>query len=162
MNQTFNLDEIFEMAEQIERNGAKFYAKAAEHTKLTSSKGLLLKLADMEAEHEKTFAKLRRRFSRKEWQTAATQPDDEAALYIRALADGYVFNVNDNPLDTLNGSQTMHNILRLAVKLEENSIIFYLGLKDITPQNFGRDLIEKIIKEEQAHIVMLSRELANL
>ena len=29
---TFNPDEIFEMAEQIERNGAKFYRKAAERT----------------------------------------------------------------------------------------------------------------------------------
>lgn len=30
MSFNFNADEIFEMAEEIERNGAKFYRKAAE------------------------------------------------------------------------------------------------------------------------------------
>lgn len=158
----FNADEIFEMAERIEKNGARFYRKAAENTELTSSKGLLLKLASMEDDHEHTFSKLRRKFARKEWQTEPVQPDDDVALYLRAIADGHVFNVKSNPVDDLTGNETLKDILKIAVGLEEDSIIFYLGMKDIVPQDMGGDFVDKIIKEERAHIVLLSRELAKL
>ena len=39
----FNADDIFEMAEQMERNGAKFYRTAAESSGAGSAKDLLLK-----------------------------------------------------------------------------------------------------------------------
>lgn len=162
MSIEFNIDEIFEMAERIERNGAMFYRKAAENTELTSSKGLLLKLAKMEDDHEHTFTKMRSRYSSSEWQNDPIQPDDEVALYLRAIADGHVFNVRTNPVDDLTGNETMEQILRTAIKLEEDSIIFYLGMKDIVPDDLGRQHMDKIIKEERAHIVILSRELANL
>jgi rubrerythrin len=44
------------MAEQIERNGYKFYKTAAENVTDSESKGFLLKLADMESLHEAYFA----------------------------------------------------------------------------------------------------------
>lgn len=158
----FNADEIFEMAEKIEKNGAMFYRKAAENTELTSVKGLLLKLASMEDDHEHTFTKLREKYSRKEWQTDAFQPDDEVALYLRAIADGHVFNVKSNPVDRLTGNETMKDILKIALGLEEDSIVFYLGLKDMISPDMGGEFVEKIIKEERAHIVLLSRVLAAL
>ncbi len=55
----FNADEIFEMAEQLERNGSKFYRTAAETVTLPEESALLLKLAAMEDEHEKTFQRMR-------------------------------------------------------------------------------------------------------
>jgi len=45
MSITFNADEIFEIAEEIERNGAKFYRDAAQNAKNASIKELLLDLA---------------------------------------------------------------------------------------------------------------------
>ena len=54
----FDADEIFEMAEQIEHNGAKFYRKAAEPI-AGGNRDLLLRLAVMEDEHERTFAGMR-------------------------------------------------------------------------------------------------------
>jgi len=55
LTQYFNADEIFEMAEQIERNGAKFYRRAAEQVTSPDGSELLLNLAVMEDVHEKTF-----------------------------------------------------------------------------------------------------------
>jgi len=52
MGYDFNADEIFEMAEQIERNGASFYRKSAESIDDPAEKKLLLDLAAMEDEHE--------------------------------------------------------------------------------------------------------------
>ena len=44
MSITFNADEIFEMAEQIERNGATFYREAAGNTLDADVKEMLLSL----------------------------------------------------------------------------------------------------------------------
>ena len=60
MSITFNAFEIFEIAEQIERNGAKFYRRAAEYIGDKKTKQTLLELADMEDDHEKTFIEMRK------------------------------------------------------------------------------------------------------
>ena len=59
MSFEFSANEIFEMAEQLERNGAKFYRTSAEGVKDPASRDLLQSLADMEDTHEKTFASMR-------------------------------------------------------------------------------------------------------
>ena len=91
MGYDVNADEIFEMAEQIERNGASFYRKAAESIDDPAGKKLLLNFAAMEDEHEKTFAALRKDLSEKEKTATTFDPEGEAALYLRALADVRVF-----------------------------------------------------------------------
>jgi hypothetical protein len=52
-------DEIFEMAEQIERNGARFYRRAAQGFTDSRGRQLMLDLATMEDQHEKVFAGMR-------------------------------------------------------------------------------------------------------
>jgi len=162
MSKDFNIDEVFEKAERIERNGAAFYHKAAGNTELITAKGLFLKLAAMEEEHERTFNRLRAKFVSKEWQYEVYQPDSEVELYLRAIADGYVFTVDKNPADTLTGRETVGEVLRIAIRAEEDSIIFYLGLKDLVTEEKGGKYIDNIIKEERGHIVLLCRELASL
>ena len=55
MSIDFNADEVFEIAEQIERNGAKFYRTSAKNISDVNNKNFLIQLAEMEDEHEKTF-----------------------------------------------------------------------------------------------------------
>ena len=59
MDGAFNHDEILEIAEQIERNGARFYRRAAECIEQPKAHHLLLTLAGMEDEHEQAFAAIR-------------------------------------------------------------------------------------------------------
>jgi rubrerythrin len=152
----FNADEIFEMAEQIERNGASFYRKAAESIDDPAGKKLLLNFAAMEDEHEKIFAALRKDLSEKEKTATTFDPEGEAALYLRALADVRVFF--EKKIDT----SSMEKILREAILAEKDSIIFYLGMKEMVPENFGKTKIDAIIKEEMAHIKLLSGKLVAL
>ncbi len=159
----FNADEIFLLAQRIERNGAEFYRKAAEIIKPGSpAEQLLLGLAAMEDEHLETFIEMRRSMSQSEWQSAVFSGDDEVAAYIQAMADGYVFNVEENPAAELKGGETLERILKIAIRLEQESIMFYLGLRDMVPEKFGRDRVDAIIGEEKRHIITLSRELAAL
>ena len=48
---------------------------------------------------------------------------------------------------------------QLQILAEKDSIVFYLGMKEIVPENLGKTKIDQIIKEEMAHIKLLSKEL---
>ena len=159
MSITFNAFEIFEMAEQIERNGVNFYRKAAQSISDARVKKTLLTLADMEVEHEAIFAAMRKGLSDESKELRVFDPDNEMALYLQAMAGGHVFNLKKDPSEQLSGSETEEDILRLAISAEKDSIIFYLGLKDFVPARAGKDKVEAIIREEMAHIAILNREL---
>ena len=156
MKYDFNADEIFEMAEQMERNGEKFYKSAADTIDDEAHKKLLLELAVMEVDHEKTFKAMRSDLKAAEKSATVFDPEGEAALYLRALVDTRVFF--EKKVDV----SSMEKILKAAIEAEKDSIVFYLGMKNAVPEKLGQDRIEGIIKEEMGHIRLLSRELAQL
>jgi rubrerythrin len=156
MRYDFNADEIFEMAEQMERNGEKFYKSAAATIDDEAHKKLLLELAAMETDHEKTFKAMRSDLKAAEKSATVFDPEGEAALYLRALVDTRVFF--EKKVDV----SSMEKILKAAIEAEKDSIVFYIGMKNAVPEKLGRDRIEGIIKEEMGHIRLLSRELAQL
>lgn len=153
MSYDFNADEIFEMAEQMERNGAKFYRDAAETAADSSNKELLIGLSKMEDAHEKIFGSMRAELTAADKASTVFDPEGEAALYLRALVDSRVFF--KKKIDV----KSMVEILKSAIEAEKDSIVFYLGMKDAVPQKLGKDRIEAIIKEEMGHIRLLSKEL---
>lgn len=160
MDVTFNADEVFEMAEQIERNGAKFYRAAAE--KFPAIQQFLLDLAVMEDEHEKTFADMRAQLSGREEEPMVFDPEGEVQMYLRVIADGEVFNVKAEPAEQLKGQETAEGILETAIDMEKESIAFYAGLKECVPPRAGRDKVEAIIREEFSHIATLNEKLSAL
>ena len=153
MSYDFNADEVFEMAEQIERNGVKFYRDAAKSVADPSHKDLLLSLAQMEEAHEKTFKSMRKELTSAEKASTAFDPSGEASLYLRALADTRIFF--EKKIDTT----SMMEILKAAIEAEKDSIVFYLGMKEAVPASLGQNRIDGIIKEEMGHIRVLSKEL---
>jgi len=156
----FNADEVFEMAEQIERNGAKFYRAAAK--KLPDVGKLLLNLAEMEDEHEKTFTAMRAELAGEEVEEPVYDPDGDAQKYLRVMADGHVFDLKADPVEQLADKETPEDILKMAMGAERDSIAFYVGLKDFVSQRAGKDKVEAIIKEEMGHITTLNQKLEAL
>jgi len=152
----FNADEIFEIALKMEQNGAKFYRTAANAVKDDKAKALLNKLAMMEENHEKTFANMRKELKANEKTLTIFDPQDEAVLYLHALADMRVFFQKE--IDT----SSMETILKDAIGAEKDAIAFYLGMRDAVPKEFGNDKLSDILKEEMGHIRLLSAELAAL
>ena len=153
MSYDFNADEVFEMAEQMERNGAKFYRDAAENAAEPSNKEMLIGLAQMEEAHEKMFESMRTELSSAEKAATVFDPSGEASSYLRALVDSRVFFEKDIDVTS------MVEILKSAIEAEKDSIVFYLGMKAAVPKNLGKDRIETIIKEEMGHIQMLTKHL---
>jgi rubrerythrin len=153
MSYDFNADEIFEMAEQMERNGAKFYRDAAENVADSANKELLTGLSKMEEAHEKMFKSMRSELTAAEKASTVFDPSGEASLYLRALVDSRVFFKKE--IDV----KSMVEILKSAIEAEKDSIVFYLGMKEEVPENLGKNRIEAIIKEEMGHIRLLSKQL---
>ena len=166
MSFDFSADEIFEMAEQIERNGAKFYRTSADGVKEASSRELLMNLAAMEDEHEKTFAAMRSDLTSKEKATATFDPENEAILYLKALADSRVFVARQIPnlgaMADRSDDEIMQEVLKFAIGAEKESIVFYLGMKDAVPEGLGKSRLDAIIKEEMGHIRLLSNRLVSI
>jgi len=158
----FNLDEIFELAEQIERNGARFYRRAAEILVDEQAVRLLTDLAAMEDEHEQTFQSLRANLVKEEWREERAWETDEHALYLQAMGDQAVFDVRVDPLQRLTGVTSLQEVLTLAIGLEKASIDFYVGLQKLTRPQRGREEIDRILEEEIKHVVTLNRVRALL
>jgi len=156
MSYDFNADDIFEIAVQLERNGAAFYRSAAGSVADEDIKAFLLEFAAMEDEHEKIFVNLRNELTAAEKTPTVFDPNNEAALYLKALADTRVFFKKE--MDT----STVEGIFKSAVTAEKDSIIFYLGMKDLVPEALGKGRMDAIIKEEMGHIKILSQKLATL
>lgn len=152
----FSADDVFALAEDIEINGEQFYRKAAEDVSDASQKDMLLGLADMEKDHKKLFEQMRAGLKEKEKADTVFDPEGDAENYLKALADIRVFF--DQPMDT----SSMKNILKTAIQAEKDSIVLYLGMKELVPEKYGKNRIDKIIKEEMGHVRLLGGELKKL
>jgi len=153
MSIDFNADEVFEIAEQIERNGAKFYRTAAENVTDVDKRKILINLAEMEDKHEQTFKTMRSELSQDEKVVTTFDPEGESERYLRALADTRVFYEKEIDITSF------EEILKAAIAAEKESIVFYLGMKAVVPAHLGKEKLDGIIKEEMGHISLLSKEL---
>jgi len=156
----FNVDEVFEMAEQIERNGAMFYRAAAE--KFPAISELFQKLAVMEDEHQATFASMRADLAAAETEQPVYDPDSEAHMYLRVMADGHVFDTKTDPTEKLGSLKDPIDVIDVAIGAEKDSITFYMGLKECVSKKAGKEKVDAIIREELSHISTLSRMMGEL
>jgi len=162
MAMIYNADEVFKMGEQIERNGCRFYARAAEQSDEAGVKQLLRRLADMEAEHETLFADMRREISRQGAAQVDYDPDNDVSRYLQASADSHVFNVRGGLESLLTGQESAPEVLRLALGFEKDSVVFFLGIRELVPAELGKDRIDWLIRQEMAHITDLASQLRSL
>lgn len=150
---TFNADDILQMAEQIERNGIKFYSLAAE--RLPQSRDIFAQLARQEEEHLAIFSGMRRNLSAAEREATSYDPEQENSLYLQAMADREVFKLDQDPQKSLPPSVTLAGVIDIAIGKEKDSIVFYAGLKELVSEKLGGEKINSIISEEFRHIAVL-------
>ncbi len=157
---TFSLSEVLQMAEEIERNGVRFYNSAAEKVKDQHTKAVMKALAEKELEHEKTFRQMRESFCGENEQHVL-DPDREVAMHIQLMADTHVFNLTRESADSLAEVQTPVSVLKLAMGFEKDTIVFFQALKEaVKPDN--KPKVEMMIKEERDHIRILHEALKQL
>jgi rubrerythrin len=158
---SFNVDEIFEMAEQIEQNGASFYREASRKTGDKATQKTFANLAAMEDGHLKIFQEMRKELDASDREQTTFDPDNEAALYLQAMASSHGIEGKKDRLTKLSGNETIREVFEIAINAEKNSIVFYTALKDIVSAT-GRDKVDTIISEELGHLAILKMQLAQL
>jgi len=152
----FNAEEVFEMAIRIEENGAAFYRKAADLQTKESDKAFLKRIAQMEDRHKAGFEEMKQQVSDLEKSQTVFDPEQEQFRYLKAMADAHGGEGDPTIVDQFTGNETMEDIIKTAIGLEKESILFYLGLKDMVPKKLGGERIDAIIDEEKMHVAQLS------
>ncbi len=163
MGYSFNLDEIFAMAEEIERNGARFYRRAADISTDPKAKEIFSELARWEDGHERLFQRLRDNLvGADDAQSTVWDPMGDAELYLQAMAEQHVFR-RDLDVETLvDQAGEPKAILELALQFERDSILFFLGMKQVVPAHQGSEKVDRLIAEEMGHVAYLKKQLAAL
>jgi len=159
MDIEFNAFEVFEIAERIERSGAKFYRQAAELFNETRIRNLFFELADWEIKHEEIFANMRKQLSEQSRELRTFKPEDNLLLDAQAMAGLAVFALNPELSEEFTGKESKEDIFKKAIEKEKDSIVYYTGLKNFVPAQAGQDKIDDIIKEEMHHVRILNQSL---
>ena len=162
MSITFNADEVFEMAEEIERNGATFYREVATKASSQKIKDLFLNMAVMEDAHLETFQEMRKELRGQEKGETAFDPHGEASLYLQTMADSKGSEGMKSPTEKLTGNESEEELLNIAIGAEKTSVLYYVGLRELVSAKAGKDKVEAIIKEEVRHVADLRRQLSQL
>ena len=160
MSVYLELRDVLDMAQQIERDAAAFYRQAASAARASASRKVLLDLAEMEAEHEHTFAGLKAQWisTRAEGEGLEDLPSSRNGRAVtRVLASG----VQDDLARRFTGRETGEQIVRKALEFEKDSIVFYVGMKAALADAMDAPQIDAIIREELGHILTLTGELAS-
>ena len=152
----YSAQEACEMAIQIEKNGAAFYRKAASLQEDEENKKFLETIARMEDRHQAGFEEMKKNLTDLEKTKTVFDPKDELHMYLKAMADSHGGEGDPEAAARLTGNETMAQILETAIGMEKESILFYLGLKDMVPPKMGRERIDEIIDEEKKHVVQLT------
>ncbi|MCF6176897.1 MAG: ferritin family protein [Victivallaceae bacterium] len=153
MDKQYNLAEIFDIAIQIEINGAGFYREVAAKQSIPAVKAFLLDLADQEDGHEQLFRKMQNRFADNSDVDALN--DEFAMLYMQTEASNYVFKSENMP--TTVADMLLRDVLKLAMERERDSILFFMGLKFLMRKSADKEVINNLIEEEQFHLATLAQ-----
>lgn len=154
----FNVREVFEIAEEIERSGVAFYEKAAKIAKEPEGKKFLLELAVMEEGHEKRFHSLKEEFTAKEGDEFY-DIDNKALTYLKTIGSGAIFDITNDTSEQFTGEETLEEIYNLAIKFEKETVVYFTTIKNIVPESLGKDKIDLLIAEEIGHIMSISKQL---
>ena len=152
MSVSFSDSELINIAIGIEQRGIAFYDTMTRSTDNDSARDTFQNLADMEREHMLIFQGMLGEADKHQSPETYTE---EYTAYLNALIDSAVFT--DDLVDSQMATQADSDIqaLELGISAEKDSMLFYYEMREIMPQR-ARQMINKIIAEEKAHLRQLS------
>jgi len=159
--QKFSLNEILELAIQIEKSGYKFYDLALNRKNLSESiKTLLERLRDEEINHERVFKNLR---TNEDLMLMGDQVDwQSAASYLKAISDSHIFSNPDAAIKLATEAKDEQEILENAIQFEKDTLLFFHSIDMKTENENSKKILKTIINEEVNHVMVLKEQLNKL
>jgi rubrerythrin len=151
--------EAIEIAERVERNGAKFYRHAAGLCSDRRISSLFVELAQWESQHQKVFEQMKQRYADRRAPPEDVGDGQGDVIHATAMAGLAVFGIQPDPAKELTGTENRKDVLKLAIEKEKDSIAFYSGLKGFLIDRQDVKALEGIIAEEMKHVRILTQSL---
>jgi rubrerythrin len=149
--------EVLQIAEEMERNAAKFYRKAAGMFNDPSLSKLFSELAQWEKRHVQVFAEMKERFTMPAWELGHS--DSERVDVARLGVPPAVFGPESDPAKELTGHETRADVLDLALKKERYTIGYYTSLTEFALGEENLKVLKRIVEEEKKHVRVLTQSL---
>ena len=153
----FNAREVLQFAVSIERNGERFYRKAADTVENPKVRDLFQFLAREEVGHERGFARLAAKLGDL---MSSEDYSEEYVAYLTAYVENVAFSQKETE-EALSAATDEATALRFAMQREQESILFYTELKSLVPED-ERSSIDAVIDEERDHYRKLATLLGDL
>ena len=155
MGGLFQVSELVDMAISEEHHGTIFYEALERRAKSPIVRKAAGRFADEERGHEQAFKDMREN-------VASYLPNEsypgEYEDYVKALLDGRTFPDEQEAI-ALARTGTDADALRIAIRFERNSLLFFSEMRVLVPES-ERPLVDELVEEERRHLVDLSRLLA--
>ncbi|MCB5246573.1 MAG: ferritin family protein [Candidatus Cloacimonetes bacterium] len=151
----FSINEIIEMAVQIERNGYAFYNEASKRKDLDQvSVKFITWLRDQELDHEKTFMALRDDADMQELEL--TQDWEMVSAYLKTIVDGRIFNSEESAIRKATEATDMGSLVDNAITFEKDTLLYFHALSDNISNPKAQAALKRIIGEEVSHVMRLN------
>ena len=111
------------------------------------------------ADGKKTFQEMHDSFSGGMREQLVFDPDNVEVLYLQAIASSHGGEGSHSVAQSLTGDESMKDIIRIALDLENKSILYYVGVREIVKVPHEKDKIDTIIGEERKHVAQLTKVL---
>ncbi len=153
--QKFSLNEVIEMAIQIEISGYSYYDKALERKDLDDeSRSLLTFLRDEEIQHEKTFMALRDHLD--DVELDQSQDWDVVSSYLQAIVDSRIFRSPSTAIQSAAKAENITEVLLNAISFEKDTLLYFHAIDNQVTEGKAKTAIRKIINEEISHVRKLN------
>ena len=151
----FFIEDIINLAIQIEQNAEKVYRDAQKEISKPELSSFLQWLADEEMTHAKWFSELKKTVNFEQ-----QDPDvvEMGKALLRDVLGSQSFSLKDAEFSEIH---QLSQLLSVAIEFEGDKIIFYRLLLPFIDDTATREFLESIILEEKNHIRRLKKLLQN-
>ena len=151
----YSVNEIIEMAVQIERNGYAFYDEAAKRKDLDDdSRKLITWLRDAELDHEKTFLRLRDEVDNMVLELSTDW--DMVAAYLKTIVESRIFNNEDSAIRKAAEAKDLMGVIDNAITFEKDTLLYFHAISDGISNDKAKTALRRIINEEVSHVLKLN------
>ena len=151
----YSVNEIIEMAVQIERNGYAFYNEAAQGKDLDDdSRKLITWLRDAELDHEKTFLRLRDEVDNMVLELYTDW--DMVAAYLKTIVESRIFNSEDSAIRKAAEAKDLMGVIDNAITFEKDTLLYFHAISDGISNDKAKTALRRIINEEVSHVLKLN------
>lgn len=151
----YSVNEIIELAVQIERNGYAFYHEATKRKGLDDrSLDFLTLLRDQELNHEKTFLNLRDDMD--STMLELSQDWDMVSSYLKTIVESRIFDSEHSAIRMASEASDLRSIVDFAITFEKDTLLFFHAINDAITNPKARQALARIINEEVSHVLRLN------